>query len=65
MDITDHFVLAKLTAFFVIDDLLNRWESLSEDSKLNILIGLRESLTIKLTHEYLENKNQDLGDAYL
>lgn len=41
-----HFVLAKITAFFTLNNLLAKWDELSEDSKLNILIGLRETLTI-------------------
>lgn len=57
MDLNTHFVLAKFTAFFVIDDLINRWETLNEDSKLNILVGLRETLSVKIIDEYFDDKS--------
>lgn len=50
-----NFVLAKITAFFTVNNLLAKWEELDEDAKLNILIGLRETLALTIEYEVEDN----------
>jgi hypothetical protein len=44
-------MLGLYSALFTVDTLFSNWYSLGEDQKLNMLIGLRQSLSTHLSTE--------------